>query len=226
MSMGDFTLLKNRMEHLLIYADLSQAEFSRIFSISDSYMSLIMSGKRTSIGKLLAKDISLQLGIDVDWLLEGKGEPPKVIKPSTRLKIFKKDHTLYVTCEVLTLASLGNPDDEGIEALDYVRFESSTLIVNNKLIHRAVKAEGDSMYPSIVDGAIVGVDFDDKVPVDNGIFLIRFPQVGIAIKRLQIRTDGILAVGDNSQVKPELIPVEMLQQGIILGRVRWIHNKV
>jgi len=219
--------LRMRIKYILDETHITQAEFSRLFDISDSYMSLIMSGKRPSIGKSLARNISRELRINIDWLMEGKGEKPQIFIIPHITGRFKTDHDLYVGVGILTLADLSNTHDEDIyEAQDYLQFESSIVTIDNKLISKAVRAEGDSMYPSIVDGAIVGVDFDDKVPVDNGIFLIRFPHVGVTIKRLQIRTDGILAVGDNSQVKPELIPVDMLQQGLILGRVRWIHNKV
>lgn len=219
--------LKNRIKYILDETHITQAEFSRLFDISDSYMSLIMSGKRPSIGRSLAKNISREFGIDIDWLMEGKGENPKILIQPNITGRFKTNDNLYVGVGILTLADLSNAHGEDIdEAQDYLQFESSIVTIEDKLISKAVRAEGDSMYPSIVDGAIVGVDFDDKVPVDNGIFLIRFPNVGVAIKRLQIRTDGILVVGDNSQVKPELIPIDMLQQGLILGRVRWIHNKV
>ncbi|MCH7519715.1 MAG: S24 family peptidase [Candidatus Dadabacteria bacterium] len=88
------------------------------------------------------------------------------------------------------------------------------------------RAEGDSMYPTIVDKGLVGVDFEDKNIVNNGIYLIRFPDLGIAIKRLQLRTTGLLVESDNKQVKSEEVDKSIVEQGFVLGRVRWIHNKV
>ena len=82
------------------------------------------------------------------------------------------------------------------------------------------------MYPTIVDKGLAGVDFDDKTIVNNCIYLIRFPDLGVAIKRLQLRTTGLLIESDNQQVKPEEVDKSILEQGFILGRVRWIHNKV
>lgn len=43
------------------------------------------------------------------------------------------------------------------------------------------------MYPTIVDGALVGID---KNPVENQMFLLRFLHTGLYIKRIQIKTGG------------------------------------
>ena len=82
------------------------------------------------------------------------------------------------------------------------------------------------MSPTILNDAPVGIDFNDREPVDNGIFLLRFRDLGLAIKRLRFRTGGYLIVADNPTVEDEFIPRERLEEGLILGRVRWIYNKV
>jgi len=204
----------------------NQTQFGKAVDLVPSYISELLSGDKKSLGMKSAKRISFLLNVDYEWLMTGEGEKPVVIMLPPPSK-GKNEQSNYVTVNIMTMAGNGNThDEENYEPIDTIQFEKNSVTIDGKVITTAVKAEGDSMYPTIVDGGIIGIDFDDKRPIDNGIFLIRFPDVGIAIKRLQIKTGGMLAVGDNSQVEPELIPIDILKQGLILGRVRWIHNKV
>lgn len=219
--------LGKRLKTLRTTLDLEQTEFGE--HIGKGRNTIISWEKgRTSPTDTMLSLIATTLGCSERWLSTGRGE--MLTKPIS--EILKNIGTIkgdsnYVTVKVLTMAGLGNShDEEHYEPIDTIQFERNSVTKNGKIVSNAVKAEGDSMYPTIVDGGIVGIDFEDKRVIDNGIFLIRFPDVGIAIKRLQIKTGGILAVGDNSQVEPELIPKDILQQGLILGRIRWIHNKV
>ena len=61
------------------------------------------------------------------------------------------------------------------------------------------------MYPTITDGGLVGIDFEDRDPVDNGIFLLLFPYLGLTIKRLRIKAGGYLIVADNKDIEDEFI---------------------
>ena len=62
--------------------------------------------------------------------------------------------------------------------------------------------------------------------IDNGIFLLRFRDLGLAIKRLRFRTDGYLIVADNPAIEDEFVSRDQLEGGFIVGRARWIYNKV
>ena len=219
--------LGKRLRQLRLAIDLDQPEFGSYVGKGKNTIISWEKG-RTSPTDTMLSLIATTFGCSERWLSIGQGE--MLVKPVS--EILKnigniKGDSAYITVNILTLAGNGNThDEENYEPVDTIQFEKNSITKDGKLITDAVKAEGDSMYPTIVDGGIVGVVFDDKMPVDNGIFLIRFPDVGVAIKRLQIKTGGMLAIGDNAQVEPELIPIDILQQGLILGRVRWIHNKV
>lgn len=212
-----------RIQKLRGTLDLTQLELGEKINKSENTVYNWEAGN-TEPPKNVLKVIAENLGISLTWLGTGKGdmffEPPPVRKGKDEL-------TEPITVNVLTIASVGHTHyEENHKPIESIQFERSSVTVDGKVFTQAVRAEGDSMHPTIVDRALVGVDFEDKRIIENGLFLISFPDIGIAIKRLQIKKDGVLVVSDNKQVGSEMIPLDILQQGFILGRVRWIHNKV
>lgn len=216
-----------RLKTLRTFLDLEQIEFGE--HIGKGRNTIISWEKgRTSPTDTMLGLIASTFGCSERWLATGQGE--MLTKPESEILknigTIKGDSDLS-TINVLTLAGVGNTHDEdNHKPIEQIQLPTSEVSIEGKVITQAVKAEGDSMYPTIVDKGLVGVDFEDKNIVNNGIYLIRFPDIGIAIKRLQIRTTGLLVESDNQQVKPEEIDKSILEQGFVLGRVRWIHNKV
>ena len=150
--------------------------------------------------------------INPDWLIAGRGD-------------MTRDDTVEV--EVLTLAGLGDLYDlQNYEPIEIARLAKDLVINVGCKTRRAVRCEGDSMYPTILTGALVGIDFNDREPGDNGIFLLHFRDLGLTIKRLRFKTDGYLIVADNPTIEDEFIPKDRLEEGLVVGRVRWIHNEV
>lgn len=202
----------------------NQSQFAKIVDLSPGFISDLLRGSKKNLSMKSAKRIAECLNIDLEWLDTGEGEEPQYIK--LQPPGGSKEERLS-TIQVMTIAGVGTThDEEHWEPIDEMQLPTEQITVAGKILTRAVRAEGDSMYPTIVDKGLVGVDFEDKKIVNNGIYLIRFPDLGIAIKRLQLRTTGLLVESDNKQVKSEEVDKSILKQGFVLGRVRWIYNKV
>ena len=86
---------------------------------------------------------------------------------------------------------------------------------------RAVKVTGDSMEPTILKGAYVGViPLDDELE-DGGIYLVQRPPFGLVVKRVMQDEDGnIILHSDNPRWKPQKVPNEGYDN-IIIGKVVW-----
>lgn len=83
-----------------------------------------------------------------------------------------------------------------------------------------VMIDGNSMEPTIMDGAIVGV-----VPVtelaEGKIYLVRRPPFGLLVKRIRMNEKGeLVLVSDNPQYPPQVVPYEGYDD-LIIGRVIW-----
>jgi phage repressor protein C with HTH and peptisase S24 domain len=84
----------------------------------------------------------------------------------------------------------------------------------------AVIIDGNSMEPTIKDGAIVGV-----IPVtelaEGKIYLVRRPPFGLLVKRVRMNEKGeIILCSDNPNYPPIVVPFEGYED-IIIGRVVW-----
>ncbi len=209
--------------------DLSQEEFG--YQVGHKHRNTIKNWEqgKTSPSEFDVDLMESHLGINRDWLITGKG-----MKFLKKVKPFREPRFSYgfekfeiIDVEILSLSGLDNTDNQGkYQLIDTIKLNKRCIEKDGKVIDKAVRVEGDSMYPTIYDQGLCGIDFDDRAPVDNGIFLIYFPDIGGSIKRLHFRSNGIEAIGDNAMCESEIIPRDILQQGLIRGRVRWIHNKV
>ena len=91
----------------------------------------------------------------------------------------------------------------------------------------AVKVAGDSMYPTVPDGAIVIVDLDRRDPRGDrrNIWAIRTDQEGaVAIKRLQILKGepGYLVLSDNFNAYPPEVAWTKEPSKLVVGQVVWM----
>lgn len=86
----------------------------------------------------------------------------------------------------------------------------------------AFRVDGDSMEPTILKGAYVGVvPFAGDI-AEGGIYLVHMPPFGRVIKRLRMGADGaIVLYSDNSAYSPIPLPYEGYAN-VVLGRVVWI----
>jgi len=84
-----------------------------------------------------------------------------------------------------------------------------------KNIH-ALNVLGDSMEPTLNDGDIVFMDKESTNPNKNGVYIVSTP-VGLFIKRLQLKSDGTVAlVSDNKSYADEIVNAEDIT---VLGKV-------
>jgi phage repressor protein C with HTH and peptisase S24 domain len=93
----------------------------------------------------------------------------------------------------------------------------------------ALRVGGDSMAPTIPQGAIVVVDLSDREQVDGRIFVVNVPDGGMdmaAVKRVR-RWDngkGFVLISDNAVYPPDISLLEWHR--LCVGRVIWMSRDV
>lgn len=90
----------------------------------------------------------------------------------------------------------------------------------------ALTVRGNSMEPTIKDGAIVGIAPLSEDVTEGGIYLVSIPYFGRVVKRLKLSEDGdLLLCSDNPRYKPVRVnPAE--QEKTVLGQVVWVLQTV
>ncbi len=149
-------------------------------------------------------------GVPYDWLLEGRGSDSNADD--------------FARVNVYAMAGAGDGRDfENMEPIDSIVLPSDYSYPG--LI--AIKVRGESMEPTIYDGAIVGVDSEDKQIVNGKVYAVWIPYEGAVIKRVFIDHEKIILESDNKRFPRSTIPLGEIRdrENIIIGRVTWVVQK-
>lgn len=163
-------------------------------------------------GGFKAARLAESLGVSVTWLLTGKGLPNAeaagyVGVPIYDVRLAAGAATFADGARVIgeapfdlaLLRQLGRPTGEGLGV-----FES----------------DGDSMVPTIPDGARVLVDLKDN-RLREGVFAFRFGDE-LRIKRLRRVAEGVEIMSDNPRYAAEILQGPDLDQFAVIGRAWWM----
>lgn len=83
-----------------------------------------------------------------------------------------------------------------------------------------IRARGDSMSPTLPEGALLVVDRSQQEIVANGSIMVVGVENDLLVKRIRRRLDGMIElISDNPAYPPETIGHDMMQQLRVVGRV-------
>lgn len=88
-----------------------------------------------------------------------------------------------------------------------------------------ITARGDSMAPTIPDGALMLVDTSETTPFDGCIYAITRDST-LLVKRVQRISGGLKLISDNPIYGAEEVPLKDLDGLRIAGRIRWVGRTV
>jgi lambda repressor-like predicted transcriptional regulator len=90
-----------------------------------------------------------------------------------------------------------------------------------------IRISGDSMVPTIKDGALVLVDTSKKHPKDDGIYILQ-NNGNLLAKRMQVNilTSGISILSDNPAYNSIQIDKAQTERLEIIGKVVWVGQEV
>jgi len=156
-------------------------------------------------------------GCSIDYLATGRGDAPQV-----------DDEVVKIPRYDVALAAGAGSWNERKRKLDDIPFTRAFLL--NRLFRTSTKglavvtAKGDSMERTIMDGALVLIDEDDRSLVDG---VMAFVLDGEArIKRFRKTIHGVQILSDNPAYPPELVENSDLDRIQVIGRAKWVGQLV
>lgn len=190
--------------------DTPQAQIRKRADISSTSMSLYVSGTRVPKfidGVRLAK----ALNVDPVWLATGVGSPNAANDGYVGVPIYDVRLAAGVASFSDAAEQIGEmPFDLGLlRSLGRSSAEGLAVFI----------AEGDSMEPTIQDGARVLADLRDT-RLRESIFAFRTGDE-LRIKRLRRLVDGIEISSDNDRYGPELVTGDAADELAIIGNILW-----
>lgn len=146
-------------------------------------------------------------GISCQWLLDGGALEPGSVE--------------FSQIDVYTMAGAGGGRDlENYEPIDSIILPSS--FDNPSLV--AIKIRGESMEPTIYDGAIVGIDREDRQIINGKVYAVWIPYEGSVVKRVFVDHEKVILKSDNNNFPAFSIPFSNIsdREDIIIGRAVWV----
>jgi len=215
--MQNKSLIKSNTLEFITHRGISKYQFYKETGITRGVLDQNNGMSEENIARILAQ----YSDINTEWLITGKGEMYKSSNdtaPAQRLKL-----TGYPLVTQDAVAGLGNGQflvSDG-DVIDYYNIPK----YKNIRIDFLTEVYGSSMYPKYSSGDIVACKIiDEKKFIQwNKCHVIVTKGQGILIKRLKKGDDPdtILAVSDNKNYEPFVIPVnEITSMALVVGVIK------
>ncbi len=228
---------RENLKFLIDSSGLNQKEFEHKSGVSQSHLSLLINGKRPFTQKTL------------DSILKSLNKTYHDLFAKPVIQHLDNPLSIHVASNGHKDLLNGTADDyRGIPlyesgrlaagtngmAFDPYDEPSSIVVVYRKELQgcshhnlAAMRVGGDSMEPTIAEGAIVVVDLSDKEFASRNIFAVNTPDGGVdmvSVKRIQKWEHGFSIISDNPKYPPYLSPLDWNR--LCVGRVVWMWKNV
>lgn len=213
----------------------SQVKFAKAIERSTTQVNALVKGRKV-IGDALALYIERKLGLGVGWFDKAFGEVEQVPLENTCLPTseMRPVGVFEDNCELAdgeveipfftdVRLSAGHGFSADLQELPDQSIRFSIAALRSKSINPSyaicIYADGESMEPVIPDGAIVGINLQDKILRDDKLYAINHDGL-LRIKILRKRpSNKVLLQSYNTSLYPDE-EVE-LDEISIIGRVFW-----
>lgn len=191
--------------------DMPQNLLAQRADVTKSTLSRIMQGQEPRLDE--AVRLAREVKADLMWLATGRGSPGT--EPGfVNIPIY----------DVRLAAGVASFTD-AVELIGMMPFDRELLRSLGRSTHDGLAfflAEGDSMWPTVQDGARVLTDLKDT-RLREGVFAFRTGDE-LRIKRLRRLMDGIEIRSDNDRYPPEILKGDDADEVAIIGAVLWTGN--
>nr|DAK57876.1 MAG TPA: Repressor protein CI [Caudoviricetes sp.] len=218
------TTLAERLTSIMSEKGLSQAELARMTGLKQPSVFKIVSGQTLNPKNIV--EIATALGVDVNWLKTGEGEP--IAQGSLISSLVSTDSDEHHRFRVDYLDVQAAAGHSGIENADYPEVIQSIYFSKEGLLEivgkstndgiRLINVPTDSMVPTINKGDIVFVDTKVNYYTGEGVYFFLL-NGGAYIKRLMKLPTGVYrAISDNSVYPDFDISDELFDTAVIIGK--------
>lgn len=238
----------DRLKEWRLVQGLSQRALGSVMGVSQGYIGNIEAGRSEPSRNFLQK-LTEQFGVSADWLLYGLGVPQserasgfearragKRIEPTDVGKPLRGDFRFGVEefflverVDLDVSAGPGTVPILGGES-EMMAFSRSWMLQNRVTpdVSVLVRVKGDSMAPTLPDGALILVDCLDRDISRPGIFAFNRGEEAFVKRLVPIgkRPDGtpvaLKVISDNPAYSPDAIVDGDLEKFHPVGRVRCV----
>lgn len=193
--------------------------FSRLATISD-----YETDKRAPDIATLRK-IAYMGSVSLDWLLTGQGRLS--LLESGTIDSAKDSSSIYGggdfgRVNIYDPASAGPPGEfPASDPIGSIMVPAADCSPGTA----AIRVMGDAMRPSILDGAVAGIDTRNRQVTSGGIYAVWLNFEGVTLKRLFAYPDRIVLKPDNPVFPETAVYNASQKEEFLIGRVAWVYQR-
>ncbi|MBN8124416.1 LexA family transcriptional regulator [Vibrio vulnificus] len=214
--MNESISFTNRLNE--IKGDLSTKAFAEKCGVSNSVMARYLSGDTSPTLNALIK-ISRANNANIDWLAGAEN----VSFENSRFLGASDFETIPLYSAEASAGCGCFQHDDAIIGEHLILVEDLKRLGIKKEDACAIKARGDSMLPTLMDGDLLVVDTREQIGVYDGVYAISIDNQ-LLVKRLRydISSQGYHIISDNPDHGNFLLPKEELSRLRVNGRIRQV----
>lgn len=202
--------------------DPDRETFAKILGISKNTIAFYERGERTPDATVLAA-YRARFGIDINWLLTGQGNPTAAEGMAARSELSEPEDVVKVPFQDLRVSA--GPGLTVITERDAEMIGISRRILNELGLSPfqtlIMMVDGDSMSPTINDGAVIFVNRNEQHPREGRVYVLSLAG-DLVVKRIQLDLDGgltLLSDADGPAFPPRRIDSVDVERVKVIGRV-------
>lgn len=105
---ADIKSFGGRIKYIIKTSNIHQKDFAKACNVSENYVSMLVTGRRTQCSKNTIKQICSLYNVNEHWLETGEGDPYcSTAPPSCRYTRFMLLHELYQLVEDMDESEIG-----------------------------------------------------------------------------------------------------------------------
>lgn len=196
-----------------IIGSMSMRTFGGMCELSEGAIRKYLSGQ-SDPSRTALTSMARVGGVHLEWLATGEG-------PMRRDQGHDETSQARQT-KVYVLAGAGVPN-QLIDAEPIAEIVIPADFYKPSIV--PIMVRGRSMEDTIMDGAFVGVDREDKWVISGEVYAIWIPNEGAVIKRLYLEPERIICKSDNPKFADFFVNTKEIDEHFIQGRVKWVIQK-
>lgn len=211
----ELILFQERLRHIM--SGESEAKFARKAGISQSGLNRILNGGLPTMDILIA--IAIAGEVPIEWLITGKEE-----RSTGDASVPSEESNHFVALPFMEVEASAGPG----AAVPLYEAQQSVISFERAFLRSlgaapehcsVIVARGDSMMPTVPDGALVVVDHSQREIVNGWISVVNVSG-DLLVKRVRRRIDGVVELASDNPIYPlETVGADMLNELMVIGRV-------
>lgn len=202
--------------------DPDRESFAKTLGVSKNTIAFYERGERTPDATVLAAYRD-RFGVDTNWLVTGEGEPFGSTTRPTQATPSESQEIVNVRFQDLRVSAgpgLTVLDEQSAEMIGFSRRILHELGLS-PLQTLIMMVDGDSMSPTITDGAVIFVDRNERQLREGKVYVLSLAG-DLVVKRIQLDFDGgltLLSDADGPAFPPRKIDPVDVEHVNVVGRV-------